>query len=257
MKFGLPVSIILHSAVIGATMLSLGGSKRMDDQVSYIPVEIVNISDLTVMPERPKPQPKPEPEQAPETSPDEPDDSEDVLATDNAPSDPRDDTIAPDESQPEDKPEDKPKGFSLGDVLNNAKKTSENYDGEDQPTETEAERNARENAQNGEEMSTGYVEAVQRLVYDRWTIPAGAPDLENLVVELTVSLSPSGKVQNVELSPESARRARRDAYFKTASDRAINAVNAAAPFDFLPRAQYARWKTMTLTFYPKDATIDG
>jgi hypothetical protein len=46
-------------------------------------------------------------------------------------------------------------------------------------------------------------------------------------------------------------RVTRDAYFRSAAENAVRAILQCSPFD-LPPAQYSEWKTMNLTFNPKE-----
>ena len=105
----------------------------------------------------------------------------------------------------------------------------------------------------GTGLTSSYEDAIMRRVYNSWHIPSGAPDLESLIVTVSVSLDRDGTVTAAGLSADSAARARSDDFYRTAAESALRAVQDAKQFKFLPRSEYARWKSLTLTFHPKDA----
>ncbi len=92
--------------------------------------------------------------------------------------------------------------------------------------------------------------AIRGQVERCWSPDAGALRSENLVVELTVNLAPDGRVAG-QSKVIDARRMSRDAYFRTAAEKAIRAVLRCSPFD-LPINQYVDWKQMTLSFNPRE-----
>jgi len=91
---GLPVSILLHAAVIGLGYVSwpyVSGSSGSPEDLVVVPVELVDLGALTNISAVPKPAPEPEPDLAPAPEEDLPD------PEDQAEPDPVDETLPEDE----------------------------------------------------------------------------------------------------------------------------------------------------------------
>ncbi len=297
MKLGLPISVVLHVAFIGGTALHWGGEVVVKDELRIIPVEIVNISDISSAP-RPAPVPTPKPdapepiEEAPiEEAPIEEEPIEEAPPVQNVEPDVGVDDAPPELAKiaPVVAESDSPKPFttselntetetvtetvtaaveenvtakpkkpaSLEDLFGLTQSTTQDYaeNNESGLSRTQSEKNREQidmAAREGE-LSTSYEDAVMRRVYNQWQIPAGAPDMESLVVTVVVDLSSEGRVTSARLSKDSASKAASDPFYNSAANSAIRAVNKAETFEFLPYDQYAKWQSMTLTFYPKNA----
>lgn len=123
---GLPASLLLHAAVLGAGYLAWPyvGTSVVEDEFVIVPVELVdvgemtNIAPVTEPPEEVEPEPEEEPEPAPpepeeseapvEEEPDERDIPEDDVSTasQSAAPEPEVEDVLPDlEAEPEDRPE--------------------------------------------------------------------------------------------------------------------------------------------------------
>lgn len=270
MKFGLPISLGAHGAVIGASWLGFTIARDIEVGPQVIPVKILTIANEsnvraaqkdvkppvvkpeTVAPKPPEPEIEPDPIPAPEP----------VLAPQpKAESEPE--KLAETEpTKPDPKPT-KPKPLSLDDLSALVAQSKEKMDS----TDTRADQQILEGERNqiviaaqdraaigaGDGLTTGYEEAIMRRVYNSWRIPSGAPDIESLVVTVDVTLDEEGRVTSARLTPQSARQSARDDYYRTAAESAVRAVNDAEQFKFLPRSEYARWQRLSLTFLPKDA----
>ena len=278
MKLGLPISVVLHVAFIGGTALHWGSDVPINSELRIIPVEIVNVSDVTAAPRpAPSPTPKPDVQKPIEDTPPAVEETP-VETVDSTPQPSESETTA--EATAETKPEitsettetttetetaadetdasdssDKPS--SLDDLFGMTEATTREYagTGESSATQTQSEINRQQldmAAREGE-LSTSYEDAVMRRVYNQWQIPAGAPDMESLVVTVLVDLSSDGRVTSARLSSDSASKASKDSFYNSAANSALRAVNKAEKFEFLPYEQYAKWQSMTLTFYPKNA----
>lgn len=260
MKLGLPISVIIHVAFIGGTALHWGMASPPQDAFRIIPVEIVNVSDIT---RAPRPQrPAPTPQTPPKITPEDNRPVPQVKPAEAKPADKPQQSIAlksdmpktPDTAPSKKAP---PKGLSFDDMESMTQSTASDYShkGGGGPTSTQSEQNRddMQMAAREGELSTSYEDAVMRRVYNSWQIPAGAPDMEDLVVTVEVTLSRDGRVKSARLSPASAKKAARDRFYQSAADSALRAVNKAEKFEFLPYNQYTKWQTMTLTFYPKNA----
>ena len=154
---GLPASILLHAAVIGAGYIvwPYVGTTETEDEFVLVPVELVEVGEMTnvapvVEPEEPEPveeEPEPEPEPEPEEEdvpveevPDERDiPVDDVETSQEAPAPEAEDDILPnfeaepdeeEEAPPEEPEEERPatpnpqrKSSALDDLLNSAEST--------------------------------------------------------------------------------------------------------------------------------------
>ncbi len=277
MKFGLPISLALHGGVLAVSVVGFGFKAKAAPEMRVIPVKIFTISDTTnvhATEKAPKPKPvetpadiappppelKNEPEKAPEKTPEAAPKAEVMAETPAPQAEPETTETAqktPDTISPP-KPE-KPKPLSLDDLSALVKGSKGKTDTGDQKM-LESERRrieladaSRAAAGQGTGLTTAYEDAIMRRIYNAWRIPSGAPDLESLIVGVDVTLDQSGKVLTAGLSEDSARKAAGNDYYKIAAESAVRAVQDAAEFKFLPRAEYERWRNLSLTFFPKDA----
>ena len=279
MKFGLPLSVMAHTACLGAGMFLIGKPQVLDAP-DVIPIQIFTVSDVSnvrAAQKAPEPQPEPEEsvtaappppaEQPKPASPVEPEIIPEVVAADPDPADePVEETVeltTPDESasRPIDTPTEEPSGpqpLSLAELQNMVAGSKANQQSTDQQMleseriRLEAERENRAAVGAGSGLTTSYEDAIMRRVRSAWEIPAGAPDLETLIVSVNVELDRDGKVVSAVLDGNSRRLARGNNFYKIASENAVRAVQEAAQFKFLPRTQYEKWRSLKLTFRPQD-----
>lgn len=94
------------------------------------------------------------------------------------------------------------------------------------------------------------IDAIRAQIQRNWNVPAGARDAEDLVVEVYVELNPDGSV--VEARIVDTGRYASDPFFRTAADSARRAVLLTNRIKGLPQEKYSRWRSMILTFNPKD-----
>jgi hypothetical protein len=92
--------------------------------------------------------------------------------------------------------------------------------------------------------------SVQAQIERCWSLDPGARRAEDLIVEITVNLAPDGRVIGLPRVVDAAR-IQRDAYFRSAAENAVRAIQKCSPLD-LPASQYSEWKTMNLTFNPRE-----
>lgn len=278
MKFGLPISLALHGGLLAVSVIGFGFKAKAVPQSQVIPVKIFTISDTTnvraarkapapkpvEIPEdiAPMPAPDPEPEAEAEPAP-KPEAKAEAEAKAETPAEtpietpvetPADTKLAEVTPKPE-----KPKPLSLDDLSALVAGSKGKTDApkqkmlEGERKQIELAEASRAGAGQGTGLTTAYEDAIMRRIYNAWRIPAGAPDMESLVVGVDVALDRDGKVLTATLTSDSARRARSDDFFKIAAESAVRAVQDASEFKFLPRNEYERWRNLSLTFYPKDA----
>jgi len=98
-----------------------------------------------------------------------------------------------------------------------------------------------------EPISMTEMDRIRKHVSDRWSIPAGAKDAANLVVEIRVQVLPDGTVTDAQIVN---RPLMADSFWIAAADSARRAVRLASPLP-IPRDKYDQFKDFTLVFNPK------
>lgn len=95
-------------------------------------------------------------------------------------------------------------------------------------------------------MTSGDEDGIRSQIEGNWNLgsAAGAPNLEEIVVELRIELQPDGTVTRVTLLNNQA-----DPYFRSISESAIRAVRQSSPLR-LPPGKY--WPTIKLRFRPSE-----
>ena len=80
-----------------------------------------------------------------------------------------------------------------------------------------------------------------------WTLPAGAPNVQNLRVELQIQSDKNGKVEAVQL--KNSKRYKEDSLYRVAANAAIRAVKQ-CNMPPLPPEKYDSWKNLPINFTP-------
>jgi len=101
----------------------------------------------------------------------------------------------------------------------------------------------------GQPISMSEKDAIRAQIERCWNVPAGARDAENLVIEVQVLLNPDGSVSRADIVENS--RYSSDGFYRAAAESAVRAVRLCSPLR-MPPEKYDQWKSMTLTFNPKD-----
>lgn len=201
----------------------------------------------------PVPKEKPEPEPKPEPKPKEVAKAEPVLAPrprrKPKPPPPEDDfasvlkTVEKLEHRPR-KPDSKPEkpkkdAPSFEDQLNNVLNKHARREAPSQP------------APLGPKMSMSEIDAVRRQIERCWNPPAGAPEAENLVVEVKLTINRDGSVRRIEFV-DTARMSS-DSFFRAAAESVRRAIRMpqCTPLK-LPLDKYELWKDTTLRFDPRE-----
>ena len=84
-----------------------------------------------------------------------------------------------------------------------------------------------------------------------WNVPAGAPNPEQLIVQVRVFLAPDGNLlQPPQLEPATRAAAATNQYMRTAAEAASRAINICAPYKRLPPDKYDAWREIVMTFDP-------
>ncbi len=169
------------------------------------------------------------------------------------------------EKKPEEKPEDKPKKKTEDKPKKDKKKDSAELDNllasvlNEPAAEPTPEKPKKQAAPEPVEssgpqtdliseipMTAGDEDGIRDQIQRNWNLgsAAGAPNLDQIMVELRIELMPDGTVTRVELLNNQA-----DPYFRSLAEGAIRAVKRSSPLK-LPPGKF--WPTMKLRFRPSE-----
>ncbi len=271
MRDGAILSGLLHGGVILLLLIGLPNFLRRElEPPPIIPIEIINISDLTQAPDlkvkpkddgpkeepKDKPQPpKPTPvvEPEPEVKPDpEPDVAPEPELT-------MDDLLAPvveekpKEEKPKEKSKEKPKEKKkkkkpkpkkdFMKLLNDVEKRDFSSEGPTQPEQDENSTTDRA-ANHVGELSITEMDLIRRQLGACWNVAAGAKDAKDMYVDVKVEMNPDATVRTAIVTGTNGSQA--------AADSALRAVRnpRCSPLK-LPLDRYEAWKTITIRFDPQ------
>lgn len=279
MRLGLPISLSLHSAVLFGGYLAFENRVEPNLEGKVIPIELVAVADVTniraaLKAERPEdisppetptvPKPVLEPEDvtqivpAPDTIAEEPAPAPEIAPVPDAvpdrASEPEKNEETPPDTEPDTPTEEQKPAFSLDNlealVDRSREPTSISQIADLAEGVIEKAEQARPSSGAGTDMTVSELDALQSVMYKCWRIPLDAKDPESLIIPVNVKLFPDGHVNEVKLQNPTRVASSSNPYLKIAADRALQAVEKCAPYDFLPAEKYAAWKEMTLTFRP-------
>lgn len=101
-----------------------------------------------------------------------------------------------------------------------------------------------------ETLSISQLDMLQHQLAGCWSIPAGAMDAQNLIIDIAVEVNPDRTVRTVEIMDKA--RYNRDTFFRAAAESAKRAVlNPDCSPLALPPEKYDLWKSMTIQFNPR------
>lgn len=84
-----------------------------------------------------------------------------------------------------------------------------------------------------------------------WNVPVGAPNPEQLIVQVRVFLAQDGSLaQPPQLEPATRAAVGTSRYMRTAAEAALRAVNVCEPYKRLPPEKYESWREIVMTFDP-------
>lgn len=266
---GIAGSLALHVAVVAAALIAWTQSRNTDDvPPAEIPVEMVDISDLTNIRaesrEPPKPPeelleavtptpaveiPQPEPEPTPPPPQDqpkpqpqpEPAPQETAEAEEPAPPPPPAPKPRPAPPKPAVQQWDPSRIEALLD-----RSTPRTAPPPAAPRGTHNQRGIGEMNAATMDIQAAFLQQMREC----WNFPAGAPHPEELVVEMNIRLSKDGHlVGTPELSAFTKAAMARNQYMQAAGDAALRAVHICEPYQ-LPPDRYNQWRELTLIFDP-------
>ncbi|HXJ02980.1 MAG TPA: hypothetical protein VNH44_17305 [Micropepsaceae bacterium] len=95
------------------------------------------------------------------------------------------------------------------------------------------------------------VDALRAEMYKCWNVPVGAPNPEQLIVQLRVFLAPDGSLsQPPQYEPATRAAVAANRYMRAAAEQASNAIHVCAPYKHLPPDKYDTWREIVMTFDP-------
>jgi colicin import membrane protein len=98
------------------------------------------------------------------------------------------------------------------------------------------------------QLSMSELDALRARLGQLWSIPAGAKDPQELVVQVRVQLKRDGTLAG----PPMVLTSGNSPLFVAARDSAIRAVFRGQPYDMLRPEHYEQWKDIEITFDPRD-----
>lgn len=103
----------------------------------------------------------------------------------------------------------------------------------------------------GERLTISETDALRRQLERCWNVPIGAREAENLAVEIALTINPDRTLRDARVVDQARYNA--DGFFRAAADSALRAVRnpLCSPFQ-LPPDKFETWKSVTVTFNPKD-----
>ena len=111
----------------------------------------------------------------------------------------------------------------------------------------QAQDNDSEKQAAGARLTLSEVDAFRAQMRRCWSPPAGAREAENLVVNVRLSLTPSG---TISAGPVVVNRAQLgDPFFRAAAESVLRAIRRCQPFS-MPVEKYQAWRNIELTFDP-------
>jgi colicin import membrane protein len=254
MRRGIVGSAVLHIGIIGATMVAWSSTRSPSDEPSQvIPVEMVDIAETTNI--KPtvaeEPQPVEQPQEIVPPAP-EPEPQQEAAAAEEAPPPPPEELERPEERAPP-PPERKPQ----------PPKPTANFDPDrilallDKRAPRAASPAPAPRAQRTQrgigDMNAATMDiqaAFLQQMRDCWNFPAGAPDPEELIVEMDIRLTPDGHLAGQpELSSATRAAMNSDPFMRAAGEAALRAVSICEPYR-LPQDRYSAWRELKLIFDP-------
>lgn len=97
-------------------------------------------------------------------------------------------------------------------------------------------------------LSITEIQSIQSQLHACWNVPAGARGVEDMKIQVHISLRQDGTVSRVELSDLS--RYKSDSFYRAVADSATRAVHSCSPLKGLPVIKYNTWKEIEFVFDP-------
>jgi outer membrane biosynthesis protein TonB len=274
LRNSLVISTCLHVAALLFLYFGLPTLfKPLPSVQRFIPIDIVEIGDITntnigkapeeaAKPAPAPPQPKPVPQPKEEVKPPEP--PKPAASAETKPVETPDEVALPSKKPkpPPEPPKSKPQiqQDQLASVLKNVAKLkpaapkNENTDAANAKPEGTGKTGAESNGQGpvlSDRLTISAEDALRRQISQCWNIPAGARNAESLIVEVLIEVNPDRTVKEAHVVEQ--MRMATDPYFRAAAESALRALRnpKCSPLE-LPADKYEQWKNIDFTFDPRD-----
>ena len=270
-------SVAMHSGILVMALVVLPGPDQLPVLPSTaLPVDLVTIDEFTNLKKAPKrtaPEPEIKPEPAPEEkpkaaakpAPPPPPQAKPEPAPPPPPPEPKKVAEAKPAAKPEPRPKPKPKPPRKAEK----KKPDPTFDPtriaalldkmpqDDPPPDAAREKSVEETqvaaASSGfdAQLTLSEIDAFKVQMRRCWSVPAGAANAEDLVVQIKVHLNPDGSLAQPPKLINQARLLAGDAFFRTAAESAMRAIRRCQPFK-MPASKYSNWRELDLNFDPRE-----
>ena len=264
LKRSIIASGFLHVAVIVVATVSWPHAiARSDESPPVVPVDLVTIAEEsniapTVVEQKQKP-PEPQAEAPPPPPPQEvPVPEAEIAPSDLAKKLPKELPKVAEESPAPPKPAlprrkprpDPQQTFNVDSVLALLDKRAPKAPPPPPPNAKPAEQTIKGiGAQNA--MTVDLQDALLAQMRECWNVPVGAPNPEQLIVQVRVFLAQDGSLaQPPQLEPATRAAVASNQYMRTAAEAALRAVNVCEPYKRLPPEKYDTWREVVMTFDP-------
>jgi hypothetical protein len=139
-------------------------------------------------------------------------------------------------------------------LLKNLSKRSESQKTEAPPKPSQPQQQAKASsmpvAPLGPQLTTSEIDVVKAQIERCWNPPAGAKEAHDLIVEIEATVAQDGRVITAQITSTGRMS---DPFYRAAAESALRAVlNPQCLPLKLPADKYEQWKTLDLTFNPKD-----
>lgn len=274
MRASIPASIVLHAAIIGATLVAWNFAPPTPPTPPSIPISMVKIGPETNIEaakalDVPDAQISPTPPQNAEGDPT-PGDEMGVADSTNLKAPPPSKAVsdAPGPAKPV-KPEDKPspttkskdkstdakvqKGqeFDLAKMVNKATQKYSASTRNEQPTNAKDDTIGRKAFGKANQMAASATDALREQMKRCWRAPVDQANPERLIVTVKVFLNRDGSVQRAPTLVQPNPLPVGDRGMVLAWESAKRAILTCAPYD-LPEESYEIWNDLTLRFDPRE-----
>ena len=267
LKRSIIISGGLHAAVIVATTMAWPHVLELtDESPPVVPIDLVEIADVTNIaptvedkkPEPPQeeapPPPQAEPPPPPQAEVAPPELDKTPKPKPEPPKEPEQKEAAapPNPVTPRRKPQPDSQKFDVDSVLALLdKKTPKAPPQPTPPPAAKLAETTRQGIGDQNAMTMDIKDALLAQMRECWNVPVGAPNPEQLIVQVRVFLTADGSLlQPPQLEPATRAAEAGNPYMRTAAEAALRAVNICAPYKRLPRDRYDSWKEIIMTFDP-------
>jgi len=282
------ISLAVHAMIFALAYFGLPSLKRSLDMVDVpISVEIVNISEKTNVPSKPK-KVEPKAEKAKPKPPPPPVAPQGSVAPPPPPKpapkikesgvavvvEPKPKEQPKEQPKPKPKPKEKPQAKNtqapiaprkpkppneFASVLKTLEALKKTPPPPKKPNPEKDFAKMMENALDkpnqrndvGQKLTISEIDLVRQQIHRCWNLPAGAKDAHKMLISIRISMNPDGKVRTAQILDQSQMSS--NPFYRAMAESALRAVlnPACQPFK-LPPDKYERWKSMKLNFDPKE-----